>query len=182
MELYEAIRGRRSIRRYKPDPVPQEVLDRLLEAAQWAPSWAHTQCCEVVVVSDPQVKEALQKTLPPSNPAFRAMVEAPLSVAFCAKTGRAGFYKGKAATPRGDWFMFDVALAMENFMLAAHAEGLGTVCVGLFDAAAAAKAVGAPEGVEVVALTPLGYPAAEAKVPPRKPRDEFVRWNRYAAD
>ncbi len=182
MELYEAIRGRRSIRRYKPDPVPQEVLDRLLEAAQWAPSWAHTQCCEVVVVSDPQVKEALQKTLPPSNPAFRAMVEAPLSVAFCAKTGRAGFYKGKAATPRGDWFMFDVALAMENFMLAAHAEGLGTVCVGLFDVAEAAKVLGAPEGVEVVALTPLGYPAAGAKVPPRKPRDEFVRWNRYAGD
>ncbi len=181
MELYQAIRDRRSIRKYKPDPVPSEVLDRLLEAAQWAPSWAHTQCTEVVVVSDPAQKEALQKTLPPSNPAFRAMVDAPLVVAFCGRKGRAGFYKGKAATPRGDWLMFDVALAMQNFMLAAHAEGLGTVCVGLFDAAQAARVLNCPEDVDVVALTPLGYPAAEARIPPRKPREEFVRWERYPA-
>ncbi len=182
MDLMEAIRGRRSIRKYKPDPVPAEVLDRLLEAAQWAPSWAHTQCTEVVVVSDPEIKAALQKTLPSSNPAFRAMVEAPLAVAFCGRTGRAGYYKGKAATPRGDWLMFDVALAMENFMLAAHAEGLGTVCVGLFDPAEAAKVLRTPPGIEVVALTPLGYPAAEARIPPRKPREEFVRWDRYPAE
>ncbi|GAB4282216.1 MAG: nitroreductase family protein [Deferrisomatales bacterium] len=179
MELYEAVRGRRSIRRYKPDPVPPEVLDRLLEAAQWAPSWAHTQCCEVVIVSKPEQKEALQQALPPSNPAFKAMGQAPVAVAFCAQTGRAGFYKGKAATSRGDWMMFDVALAMENFMLAAYAEGLGTVCVGLFDEKKAAEVLKAPPGVEVIALTPLGYPDAEAKTPPRKDRTEFARWESY---
>ncbi len=181
MELYEAIRGRRSARKYTPDPVPEEVLERLLEAAQWAPSWAHTQCCEVVVVSDPAVKEALQQTLPPMNPAFKAMVEAPLVLAFCGRKGRAGFKKGEAATPRGDWLLFDVALAMENLMLAAQAEGLATVCIGLFDAAQAARALHAPPEVDVVALTPLGFPAGETKVPPRKERAEFVRRNRYPA-
>jgi nitroreductase len=107
------------------------------------------------------------------------MVEAPWVVAFCARAGRAGFYKGQAATSRGDWMLFDTALAMENFMLAAHAEGLATVCVGLFDAARAAQAVGLPEGVEVVALTPLGYPDAEAKVPPRKAPGDFAHWERF---
>lgn len=179
MELYEAIHGRRSVRKYKPDPVPPEVLGRLLDAAQWAPSWAHTQCCEVVLVTDPQRKAALQASLPGTNPAFKAMVDAPLAVAFCARPGRAGFYRGTAATPRGDWMMFDAGLAMQNFMLAAHAEGLATVCVGLFDPASAARALGAPEGVEVIALTPLGYPDAEVKVPPRKPRDEFARRESY---
>ncbi|HSH69900.1 MAG TPA: nitroreductase family protein [Deferrisomatales bacterium] len=179
MELYQAIEGRRSVRRYTDQPVPKEVLERLLTAAQWAPSWAHTQAPEVVVVDDAQVRDALRASLPESNPANRAMGEAPLVVAFSARLGRAGFKKGEPTTIRGDWMMFDVALAMQNFMLAAHAEGLATVCIGLFDAEAASRAVGAPEGTTVVALTPLGYPATETKVPPRKDPTQFVHWNRY---
>jgi nitroreductase len=175
MDVYEAIKGRRSIRKYKADPIPADVLDRLAEAAQWAPSWAHTQCCRLVLVSKSEGKAALQQALPPTNPAFKAMVDAPVVAAFCGLSGKAGFYKGTAATPRGDWLLFDVALAMENFMLAAHAEGLATVCVGLFDPVKAAQALGAPAGVEVVALTPLGYPDVEAKVPPRMGRAEFLR-------
>jgi len=181
MELYQAIAGRRSVRRYTDRPVPRDVVDRLLAAAQWAPSWAHTQAPEVVVADDAAVRAALQASLPEGNPAFRAMGDAPLAVAFCARLGRAGFKKGEPATPRGDWMLFDVALAMENFMLAAHAEGLGTVCIGLFDAEAAGRAVGAPEGITVVALTPLGYPAAETKIPPRKAPAEFVHWNGFPA-
>jgi len=181
VELYQAIRERRSLRTYRPDPVSAEILDRLVEAAQWAPSWAHTQCCEVVVASEPAVKEALQQTLPPTNPAWKAMVEAPLVVAFCGRRGRAGFKRGEAATARGDWAAFDVALAMENFMLAAQAEGLATVCVGLFDVARAAQALHAPPEIDVVALTPLGYPAGETKVPPRKERAAFLHRERFPA-
>ncbi len=180
METYEAIRGRRSIRKFKNDPIPSQVLDRLLEAAQWAPSWAQTQCCEMVLVSKPEVKEALQQSIPPTNPSFKAIVQAPVAVAFCARAKRAGFYKGQAATIRGDWMMFDAGLAMQTFMLAAHAEGLATVCIGMFDAKKAAAALKAPEDVEVIALTPLGYPDAEAKAPPRKTRSEFARWETYA--
>jgi nitroreductase len=179
MEFYDIVRERRAIRKYKADPIPADVLDRILEAAQWAPSWAHTQCCEVVLVSKPEVKEALRASVPPANPASGALVQAPLAVAFCARTGKAGFFKGRAATPRGEWMMFDVGLTMENFMLAARAEGLATVCVGMFDAKKAAEAVKAPPGVEVITLTPLGYPDAEAKAPARKSRAEFARWETY---
>lgn len=179
MELYRAITERRSIRRYKSDKIDEALLGKLLDAAQWAPSWAHTQCVEVVVVDDPAVKAKLQTAVGERNPAYRAMAEAPLAVAFVAKKNRAGFKKGEAATPRGDWFMFDTALSMQNFMLAAHAEGLATVCVGLFDIAAAAEALCLPEGVDVVALTPLGYPDMTANVPGRKERSEFLHRNVY---
>ncbi len=180
MELFEAIKERRSIRRYKEDQVPAEVLAKLVEAAQWAPSWAHTQCVEIIVLDDPKAKAALQASLPEGNPAYKAMVAAPLAVAFCGKKGRAGFKKGEAATPRGDWNMFDVALSMQNFMLAAHAEGLATVCVGLFDSAAAGKVLGLPDEVDVLALTPLGYPVdQEVNVPPRKEVGKFLHKNSY---
>ncbi|PLX41821.1 MAG: nitroreductase [Deltaproteobacteria bacterium] len=180
MELYQAIKERRSVRRYKETPVPSEVLDRIIEAAQWAPSWAHSQCVEVVIVDDPAKKSALQATLPETNPAYKAMVNAPLAVAFCAKLKRAGFKKGEPATPRGNgWALFDTALCMQNFMLAAHAEGLATVCVGLFDSEKAGAALNVPEGKEVVALTPLGYPDQEPNLPPRKDKYEFVKKNGY---
>lgn len=179
MELYETVKGRRSIRQFKPDPVPEEVQGRLVEAAQWAPSWAHTQCCRLVLVSGPAQKEALQATLSSTNPARKAMIDAPVVVVFCAEAGKAGFYRGAAATPRGDWMLFDVALAMQNFMLAAHAEGLGTVCVGLFDFEKAGQVIGVPAGFEVVSITPLGYPEATGKAPPRKPLSEFAYRERF---
>ena len=179
MDLYKSIKGRRSVRRYTSDEVSPEVISRLLTAAQWAPSWAHTQTPKVVIATDPELRQALQASLPERNPAYRAMGQAPVVVAFCAQLGRAGFKKGQAATPRGDWMMFDVALAMQNFMLAAHAEGLATVCVGLFDVKAAERAVNAPVGTTVVALTPLGYPAVETKVPPRKDPSAFAGWNAF---
>ncbi len=179
MDIFEAIRGRRAVRRYKTDSIPEEVIERLLEAAQWAPSWAHTQCCEVGLASKPEIKAALQQTLPSTNPTFQAMVTAPLVAVFCGRKGVSGFFKGQAATMKGDWMMFDVGLAMQNFMLAAHAEGLATVCVGLFDAQTAGEVLNVPAGVEVVAVTPVGYPEAEPRVPPRKDRSEFARWETY---
>lgn len=181
MDLYQAISDRRSVRRYTSEPVSPEALDRLLAAAQWAPSWAHTQCVEVVVVDDAEVKEKLQAACGDKNPAYKAMGEAPLVVAFCARKGRAGFKKGEAATPRGDgWLMFDTGLSMQNFMLAAHAEGLATVCVGLFDSAASGRALNLPDDMEVVAMTPLGHPDQTPNLPARKERALFAHRNGYA--
>jgi nitroreductase len=182
MDLYQAIKERRSIRRYKEDSIEEAVVLRLIEAAQWAPSWAHTQCVSLVAVDDADVKAALTETLAEGNPATKAMGQAPLVFAFCAQKGRAGYKKGEASTPKGDnWLMFDVGLSMQNFMLSAHAEGLATVCIGLFDSEKAAKVLGLPENMEVVALTPLGYPAQEANIPPRKAVDIFCHKNKYSA-
>jgi nitroreductase len=179
MELMEAIKGRRSIRKYQSDPVPEEVLRTLMEAVRWAPSWANTQCWEVIVVKDPKVKSELATTLPKGNPALSSMTDAPLVLVLCGKKGVSGFYKGQASTVKGDWVMFDTGLAMQNLCLAAHTLGLGTVIVGFFDHKKAEEILGVPENVEVVAMTPLGYRAVEGSVSKRKEIAEFVFYEKY---
>jgi nitroreductase len=179
MDLMEAMKGRRSIRKYKSDPVPEEVLQQLLETVRWAPSWANTQCCELVIVKDPTIKAEIASTLSKGNPATTSMTVAPLVLVFCAKKGVSGYYSGKMSTVKGDWLMFDSGLAMQNFALAAHAQGLGTVIVGLFDHKKVEEILGVPENIEVVAMTPLGYRATEGTAPKRKEIAEFVFYDRY---
>lgn len=179
MELMDIIKGRRSIRKYKTDPVPEEVLQKILEAVRWSPSWANTQCWEVVIVKDPKVKSELAATLVKTNPALSSMTEAPVVIVLCGKKGVSGFKKGEAVTIKGDWLMFDTGIAMQSLCLAAHGLGLGTVVVGLFDHKKAEEILGVPQDREVVAMTPLGYPAAESITPKRKEFLEFVFYERY---
>ncbi|GAG10650.1 unnamed protein product, partial [marine sediment metagenome] len=123
MNVIEAIRDRRSIRKYKTDLVSVETLEAVLDAARWAPSWANKQCCRLVVVEKPENKLSIAEALSPTNPAIDAVQNAPVLIVACAEMGRSGFKKGEAATDKGDWFMFDVALAMQNLTLAAHELG-----------------------------------------------------------
>jgi nitroreductase len=175
----EAIKDRRSIRKYKPDGVPEEMLQMILEAVRWAPSWANTQCWEVILVRDPNMKSELANTLTVTNPARSSMTEAPLVVVLCGKKGISGFKKDEAATVKGDWLMFDTGIAMQSLCLAAYGFGLGTVVVGLFDHKKAEEILGVPQTVEVVAMTPLGYPASGTGAPKRKDLSDFVMNERY---
>ena len=179
MDLMEAIKGRRSIRKYKPDPIPEEALQKIMEAVQWSPSWANTQCWEVIIVRDPNMKSALANTLTKTNPSLSSMTEAPLIIVLCGKKGVSGFKKGEAATVKGDWLMFDTGIAMQTLCLTAHSLGLGTVVVGLFDHKKAEEILGVPQNAEIVAMTPLGYPAVEGSAPKRKEPSEFVFYDRY---
>jgi nitroreductase len=179
MDLMEAIKGRRSIRKYKPDPVPEEVFRTVMEAVRWSPSWANTQCWEVIAIKDPSVKSELATVLPKGNPAIPSMAEAPLILVLCGRKGISGFYKGQMTTVKGDWLMFDTGIAMQSLCLAAYSLGLGTVVVGMFDHKKAEKILGVPGDIEVVAMTPLGYPATEGSTPKRKDFSEFVSSDRY---
>ncbi len=178
MELMDAIRGRRSIRRFKKDPLPEGALETILEAVKWSPSWANTQVWEVIVVTKEETKEALRDTLG-KNPAYHAMVEAPVVIVMCAKEGESGFYKGKVTTVKGDWYMFDIGIATQNLCLAAYDLGLGTVIVGLFDHKKVEEMLGVKEGYTVVAMIPVGYPAKEAKAPKRREVTEFLHWEKF---
>ena len=158
MDVITALKERRSIRKYKPDAITDMDLEEVLEAVRWAPSWANTQCWELIVVKDSDTKKKLSETMPSGNPACSALREAPIVIVACAQVGKSGYFKGKPATDKGDWCMFDVALAMHSLTLAAHARGLGTVHVGFFDAKEVARLLEVPEDVTVVEMTPLGYP------------------------
>jgi nitroreductase len=179
MDVLDAIKGRRSIRKYTDDPVSDEVLDTVLEAVRWAPSWANTQCWEVIVIGDPEIKGKVAEALPPTNPSLSSLRDAPVLLVFCAIRNLSGYKKGEATTEKGDWFMFDIGLAMENLSLAAHSLGLGTVIIGLFDARKIETLLGIPENVSVVALTPLGYSQQEVSAPRRKELADFVHFETY---
>jgi len=175
MDIIDLIKSRRSVRKLKPDPVPDEVLMKLLEAARWAPSWANTQCWEFIVVKDPEIKAELSETLvPPRNPAKNVVANAPVVIAALGRKGVSGFHRGSAVTSKGDWLMFDVALAVQNLVLEAHALGLGTVIVGAFDFEKASKILKVPPHVELVALIPVGYPDETPQAPPRKKLSDMV--------
>jgi nitroreductase len=178
-ELMEVIKGRRSIRKYLDKEVSAEQLNTVLEAVQWSPSWANTQCWEVVVIQDPAIKQALQETLAKGNPATKAVVDAPLLLAMCGKLESSGYYKNEVTTKFGDWFLFDLGLATQSLCLAAHNQGLGTVVVGLFDHDKAASILKLPAGYEVVALLPLGYPAKESSPPKRREISEFTHRDKF---
>jgi nitroreductase len=178
MDVFEAIRNRRSIRRYKSDPVDDKTVQTVLEAAHWAPSWGNIQCWRFIVIRDSDIKSQVADTLTRikidnelvENAATKAIKQAPVLIVLCAEMSRAGCRPdGTPVTDKGDyWYMFDIALAMENLTLAAHALGLGTVIVGGFDAPKVAKILGVPAGFCVVTMTPLGVPDHKGQVSPRK--------------
>jgi nitroreductase len=174
MDLYEVIRTRRSVRAYRPDPIPEEVLVRVLDAARIAPSGSNRQPTRLIVVTDNETKKKLVSLC--HDQAFIAA--APVVVVAC---GRDIKYN------RGEWMgrcamIVDVAIAVDHLTLAARAEGLGTCWIGSFSNAKLKEFFKLPEGVDVVALTPLGYPEGDPFTDPegRIPMDEFVCWNKWS--
>ncbi len=179
MKLIQIIKKRRSVRSYKPDQVPENMVQQVMEAARWAPSWANTQCWEFILVRDSSIKKKLAATLPPPNPAKSAITQAPIIIAACALLEKSGYIRGKITTDKGDWFMFDLGLSTQNLALTAHSLGLGTVHVGLFDAPKAAEILGLPDGMAVVELIPLGFPAELPEETPRKDLKEMIHYDKY---
>jgi nitroreductase len=173
-DFMEILKGRRSIRKYEEKGIPEGILNQVLEAVQWSPSWANTQCWEVVLVRDGETKTRLQETLPPTNPAVKALIQAPVVLALCGKVKSSGYKKGEVTTKFGDWFLYDLGIATQSICLAAHDQGLGTVVIGLLDHDKAKQVLGVPDGYELVSLIPLGYPAKDSPAPKRRAIGEFT--------
>jgi nitroreductase len=179
-DTMEIILGRRSIRRYQEKDIPNEVLDDVLEAARWAPSWANVQPWEFVVVKDKSIKEQIQKNVPSRNPSSLAIVNAPVLLVVCGQLKKSGCYDDQYPTKFGsDWFMYDLGLATQNLCLAAHASGLGTVIVGLFDHDRVGEVINLPANHEVLVLIPIGYPNQKPQPRKRRERDEFVHFDTF---
>jgi nitroreductase len=189
MDVFEAIKNRRSVRHYKPDPVNDETVAKVLEAAHWAPSWGNTQSWRFIVVRDPAIRAQVADTLRlvrvdnewVENAASKAIKQAPVLVVICAEEGHAGYSPdGTPVTDKGEyWYMFDIALAVENLTLAAHALGLGTVIVGGFDSVKTAQILEVPDACRVVTMTPLGIPERQGQVSPRKSLAEVIYHDKY---
>ncbi len=178
-DLMDIIKGRRSIRRFQDKPIPEKDLQQILEAVQWSPSWANTQCWEIVVVKNREMKERLNEALSATNPARKGLPDAPVVLALCGKLRSSGYYKGEASTKLGDWLMFDLGIATQSVCLAAHNLGLGTVIVGSIDHNKAKEVLGVGQGYELVALIPVGYPAKDSAAPKRREVSEFTHLDKF---
>lgn len=183
MDVMEAVRKRKSIRAYKNTPIDDKTLTTVLEAARLAPSWANTQTWRFIAIKDKDIKTRLIDTsLRAGNRGFEALRQAPIAIVACAEMDRAGCREGKPVTDKeGYWFMFDVALAMQNLVLVAESLGLGTVYLGGFDAKKAGDILGVPVGYCVVAMTPLGYPDELPEARPRKELSEIIFYDRFGS-
>ncbi|MCS7281446.1 MAG: nitroreductase family protein [Desulfobacterota bacterium] len=179
MDLMKVIHERQSIRKYKEDEVPEEILLEIIDAARRSPSWANSQTWRFVIVKDKSVKEALAKTLTENNPAKEAVTKAPILVCLVSEKGVSGFRKGVPRTSKGDYYMFDAGIAMEHIVLAAWNFGLGTCHIGAFNHEEAEKILGVPEGYTIVAMSPIGYFDEKPNVTPRKPLKEILFLNRF---
>jgi nitroreductase len=171
MDLTEAIRTRRSIRAYKPTPVPEDALKEVLNAARLAPSADNAQPWKMVVVRDEQLKLMLAAA---SN-GQKFIAQAPIVIVACGIPGEAFPTVGGYMSSE----IIDVSIALDHLTLAAHDRGLGTCWVAWFKEDKVKSLLGVPEDVKVVALTPLGYPDETPERTPRKNLEELVSFDRY---
>ena len=176
MEALECILSRRSVRRFEEKPIEPEKMGLLLEAVRFAPSWKNTQCWQVFVVQDSEIKVKIQSSLTPNNPAAKSIIQAPAVVVLCAEKGVSGLGKDTFETDKGDWFMYDIGVAAQNFCLAAHSLGLGSVHVGAFDAAIVDASLEISYPLTSVIILPIGYPTRIGNAPPRKEINEFTHY------
>lgn len=168
MEVSKAVRERRSVRKFKSDSVSEEDLNKILEAAKWAPSAGNAQPVELVILKDKDQKERLVKAS--LGQAFLA--EAPVDIVVCANVPRTKKRYGKRGS---EMYVYqDTAAAAENIHLMALALGYGTCWVGAFDDEAVADVIDAPEGIEPHVIIPMGKPAESPTPPRRRPLDEIV--------
>ena len=169
MEFSDVITRRYSVRAYKPDAVPEEMLQKVLEAAQAAPTAANRQPFQVIVIYTAGRQAELRRLY------HREWFgQAPVVIGICAVSGQAWTRRDGV-----NYAFVDATIAMDHLILAATDLGLGTCWVAAFDPAAARQLLGLPEGVEPVAFTPLGFPADTAGPKTRKPLTELVRYERW---
>ena len=171
MDLMEAVKTRRSVRRYKENPVPESLLKDVLNASRLAPSADNAQPWKFVIVRDEQLK--LRVAAACNGQKFIA--QAPIIVVACGIPDEAFQTAGGYMSSH----VIDVSIAVDHLTLAAHALGLGTCWIAWFKEDKVREALGIPEDVRVVALTPLGYPAEAPERSPRKSLEELVVYDRY---
>jgi nitroreductase len=166
MDVFEAIKGRRSIRSFKPESISDADLEKILEAGISAPSAGNCQPWEFVIIRDQKIKQKLVQAA--RGQSFLA--EAPVVIVICADVNRTASRYGERG--RTLYCIQDTAAAAQNIHLAAYALGYGTCWVGAFDESAAAEAIKAPAGVRPLIMIPIGKPREKPKPTPRTPLRE----------
>lgn len=170
MDVLKAVKGRRSIRAFKSDDVSPKIVEKLLDAAIWAPSAGNIQPWEFIVVRKPEIKSALAEAA--LDQTF--IEEAPIVIVVCANKNRSSQRYGVRG--RTLYCLQDTAAAIQNILLIAYSLGLGTCWVGAFREEEARKILKIPQGIKPVAIVPVGYPAETPLPRNRRPINQLVHY------
>ncbi|AKB80752.1 Nitroreductase family protein [Methanosarcina barkeri 3] len=162
MGIFDTIKDRRSIRTYKSERIPQEKLEKLLEAARLAPSAANRQNWKFIVVENEQVKKQLVTAC--NNQAF---------------VGTASHIIAGIGDLSQKWHQVDLAIALEHIVLEAVELGLGTCWIGAFNEDEVKRLLRIPQDKKVVALLTVGIPDESPTARPRKTLEEIMSYNEY---
>lgn len=169
MNFYELINKRYSVRSYKTEPVEEEKLAQVLNAARLAPTAANRQPFQFVVIHTAGREAELKRIY-----GKEWLSQAPVVICACSVPSQAW-----SRMDNKNYNQVDAAIAMDHLILAATDLGLGTCWVAAFDPAAAREILRLPEGVEPIAFTPIGYPADQPKEKKRKDLSELIRYERW---
>lgn len=169
MEVFEAIKTRRSVRRYKSEPVPEKPLNKILEAARLAPSAHNSQDYKFIVVKDSEKRKELAEAA-----AGQSFVgEAPVVIVAVSLDPEHIMSCGVPA------YSVDLAIAVDHMTLAAAAENLGTCWVGAFSQERVKEILEIPDQYKVVVLLPLGFPADQPGSKMRKNIEEIICYEKF---
>jgi len=174
MDVYEAITIRKSIRSYRSDPITHDVLQRILEAGRLAPSAANRMPWKFIIVTEPQKR----RTLADLCTYGKFLAESPVVIVGCGD---------RKSSPK--WCVVDTAIALENMVLAATGEGIGTCWIGSFPEEKVKSLLKIPDDFSVVALLAVGYPKdgmdlirlASRLLRPTKALTDIARLNEFTS-
>jgi nitroreductase len=173
VEVFEAIQGRRSIRAFESREVPEELVERLIEAARWAPSAGNIQPWEFIIVRKQEIKRKLAEAA-----LWQSFIEeAPVVIVVCADEVRST--QGYGMRGKTLYCIQDTAAAIQNIHLAAYSMGLGTCWVSAFREDEARKVLKIPAGIRPVAIIPVGYPAETPSPRSRRPLKQIVHYETF---
>ena len=203
MGVVDAIKKRRSIRNYKPDEIPEDVLAKLLNAMRLAPSAGNRQPWKFIVVRDKETKKKLAlachyATISGGSRVQRWIAEAPVVIVACGSEKEAAvtYYKDgehfiafgwdiaeemkSGSIKYESWLPWDLAIALDHLTLAAVEEGLGTCWIGGLNEREIKELLSVPDDIRVPVVMPVGYPVSWPGPRPRKPLDEIVCYDEYS--
>jgi len=170
MDIEQAIRERRSIRRFQDTAIPDEVLVRIVEAGVWAPSGGNAQTWIFIIINEQSRIEQIKAISP-------GLLGAPTAlIVVCQDKDLA--YKRGGELGRETLSVMDAAIASQNIALQAYVEGLGSCLVLSFHKKGIQKLLNLPEHIVPELLIPLGYPAENPK-PPKRKFEEVTFFNEY---
>jgi len=168
MDVLEAIKGRRSIRAFKGEDVSEEIVEKLVDAARWAPSAGNIQPWEFVIVRKAKIKRRLAEAA-----LWQSFIEdAPVVIVVCANEARSS--QGYGARGKTLYCIQDTAAAIQNILLAAYSLGLGTCWVGAFREEETKGILKIPDGIRPVAIIPVGHSAESPSPRDQRPMTQVV--------